>query len=139
MREAADKLRARKGQELRPAGGANITIVGIDQPVFSRPQFGDYYRPLAPGEYKVVVQKPGFEALVVDIIVPADSTGLRQDFVLVPAAASQVASERLQTAVAADSSQRQPRLKLLLVGVAVAAGGWLLYKRLSRRSRRGYR
>eukprot|EP00887_Chlorella_sp_A99_P003980 scaffold11.g3980.t1 len=85
VKEAAGKLRPGKGQEMRPLGGANISVAGIDKMVHSRAKWGDYYRPLAPGEYKVTVSKAGYRSATALVTVPADGSGVRRDFVLAPA------------------------------------------------------
>lgn len=57
---------------------------GEEQPawVVSRAGQGDYYRPLAPGRYTVVVSKPGYKPFAANFTVPADGSGAQRHFVL---------------------------------------------------------
>ncbi|KAI7836828.1 hypothetical protein COHA_009329 [Chlorella ohadii] len=81
-------LRGSKGREVAPLGGANITVLaaatGEEQPawVLSRAGLGDYYRPLAPGRYTVVVSKEGYKPFAANFTVPADGSGAQRHFVL---------------------------------------------------------
>lgn len=50
--------------------------------VSSREELGDYYRPLAPGRYTLVVSKPGFKTFMVNLTVPTDGSGAQRHFVL---------------------------------------------------------
>jgi hypothetical protein len=49
---------------------------------------GDFYRPLAPGRYTLVVSKEGFKPFSVNLTVPADGSGAQRHFVLAPEGSS---------------------------------------------------
>lgn len=49
--------------------------------VQSRPDFGDFYRPLGPGKYTLVVTAPGYPPREVNITVPEDGRGVSRVFV----------------------------------------------------------
>ena len=57
-------------------GGQQPTVVA------SRAGAGDFYRPLAPGRYTIVVSKPGFKPFAANLTVPADGSGAQRHFVL---------------------------------------------------------
>lgn len=50
--------------------------------VLSRTGLGDYYRPLAPGRYTVVVSKAGYKPFAANFTVPPDGSGAQRHFVL---------------------------------------------------------
>ncbi|GAB4822565.1 hypothetical protein N2152v2_009611 [Parachlorella kessleri] len=75
------KLRAGKGQEVQPIV-ADITVAGIDFTVSSRQRFGDFYRPLAPGQYGILVSSDGYLPFSTNITVPADGSGAVLDVIL---------------------------------------------------------
>lgn len=54
----------------------------------SREGVGDFYRPLAPGRYTLVVSKEGFKPFSVNLTVPADGSGAQRHFVLAPEGSS---------------------------------------------------
>ncbi|KAL4422479.1 hypothetical protein ABPG75_008676 [Micractinium tetrahymenae] len=155
------KLRSQKGQELPPLGGANITVVGNNMSVFSREGLGDYYRPLAPGRYTVLVTKEGYRPFMVNLTVPTDGSGAQRHFVLAREGSSsggevayslkslggsggeggaEGALPWRSDAAAAGSdsgvpaSRARDRLLMLAVGAAVVYGLWLTHSRLQRRT-----
>lgn len=75
-------MRGARGAELAPLGNATITVEGISTVTASRDKFGDYYRPLAPGRYMVMVSKDGYKPFSVNLTVPADGSGAQRHFVL---------------------------------------------------------
>jgi len=57
-------------------------VLGNNMSVLSRDAGGDYYRPLAPGRYTVLVSKEGYKTFAVNLTVPADGSGAQRHFVL---------------------------------------------------------
>ena len=54
----------------------------------SRDKFGDYYRPLAPGRYTVVVSCEGYKPLSINLTIPEDGSGAQRHFLLAPESSS---------------------------------------------------
>eukprot|EP00803_Ostreobium_quekettii_P005885 evm.model.scf_4584.1 EVM.evm.TU.scf_4584.1 scf_4584:2989-6025(+) len=50
---------------------ARIHVDGIDRDLFSKPRFGDFYRPLPPGTYNITASLEGYEPSTATITVPA--------------------------------------------------------------------
>ena len=120
-------LRKDKAKEVRPIE-ANVTIEGSNFVVKSSSAYGDYYRPLAPGKYTVVVRREGYPTARSNVTVPADGRGVVRDFVM------------REKKVNADGStlnsaetQRNHNMILLLSGVGVMWGLWIVHKRMVRR------
>ena len=61
---------------------ADIVVNGIAKVTKSGAKFGDYYRPLAPGKYKLTVKKAGYKTTSATVVVPASGKGVIQNFVL---------------------------------------------------------
>eukprot|EP00208_Stichococcus_sp_RCC1054_P000069 CAMPEP_0206143764 /NCGR_PEP_ID=MMETSP1473-20131121/21729_1 /ASSEMBLY_ACC=CAM_ASM_001109 /TAXON_ID=1461547 /ORGANISM="Stichococcus sp, Strain RCC1054" /LENGTH=569 /DNA_ID=CAMNT_0053539315 /DNA_START=81 /DNA_END=1787 /DNA_ORIENTATION=- len=61
---------------------ANISVTGVSTYVTSSPTFGDFYRPLAPGNYELVAEAEGYRSARGSIEVPADGIGVRHNFTL---------------------------------------------------------
>ena len=71
-----------------PPAFAHSAVIGLDRGVVSREGAGDFYRPLAPGRYTLVVSKEGFKPFSVNLTVPADGSGAQRHFVLAPEGSS---------------------------------------------------
>lgn len=133
------------------------------QQVLSREGLGDYYRPLAPGRYTVVVSKPGYTPVTANLTVPADGSGAQRHFVLAPEASGreggviyslkaalpagaaadpalpwQKGSRKAQLGELGldglDATRGRDRLYLLGAGAACAYGLWVTHARLKRRA-----
>lgn len=62
---------------------ARIVVEGIRFDIFSETTFGNYYRILAPGNYKVTAEADGYESKVANVNVPREwDKGVVQDFYL---------------------------------------------------------
>ncbi|GMH44659.1 hypothetical protein BSKO_12611 [Bryopsis sp. KO-2023] len=60
---------------------ASIVVEGIDHVVKTRPEFGDFYRPLAPGSYVVTARVEGYEDVSIDVTIPGGlGNGVVYDF-----------------------------------------------------------
>lgn len=59
-------------------------MVGIDWLTRSRQPLGDFYRPLAPGQYGVLVAAEGYASFSANVTVPEDGSGVALDVVLLP-------------------------------------------------------
>ena len=57
---------------------------GIPHDVTAGATFGDFYRPLAPGNWLVTASLPGYSNASVPVTVPADGSGVVLDFQLSP-------------------------------------------------------
>ena len=71
--------------DLRPAHFMIKTasaVLGISRSVLSRANFGDFYRPLAPGAYRVEVHKEGFIPAALDITVPSNGSSMKHPIIL---------------------------------------------------------
>mmetsp|Transcript_26432 Transcript_26432/g.57658 ORF Transcript_26432/g.57658 Transcript_26432/m.57658 type:complete len:493 (+) Transcript_26432:213-1691(+) len=62
-----------------PIRGATVQVIGLTRNVTTS-QFGDFYRPLAPGNYTVRVSANKHLPVMMNITVPADGSGLRLSF-----------------------------------------------------------
>lgn len=51
---------------------AEITVSGINHTVYSKPTFGDYYRPIVHGSYVITATAPGYLPQSLRVIVPKD-------------------------------------------------------------------
>ena len=69
---AALRGRAEPARLPRPVLAA---VAGIDKDVRSSLPFGDFYRPLAPGDYTVTVTSRGYTSYSANVTVPADGSG----------------------------------------------------------------
>lgn len=58
---------------------ASISVDGIDKVIMSKGSFGDFYRPLAPGQYLVRVSAPGYRIFSQTVTVPS---GIGEGYVL---------------------------------------------------------
>lgn len=58
-------------------------VVGIDHVTRSHQPFGDFYRPLAPGSYGVLVTREGCQPFSTNITVPEDGSGAVLDVILI--------------------------------------------------------
>ncbi|KAK9830901.1 hypothetical protein WJX81_003069 [Elliptochloris bilobata] len=63
---------------------ARIDVLGINHTIVASPEFGVFYRPLAPGTYNVTASLDGHEAATATVSVPADGSGAQHAFSLVP-------------------------------------------------------
>lgn len=70
----------KQGRRWEPIKGAEISIKGIDSHVISR-DTGGFNRPLAPGNYTMMIKKKGYKPLKQTISVQ-DGVGFSKDFVL---------------------------------------------------------
>ncbi|MFC1738501.1 M14 family zinc carboxypeptidase [Planctomycetota bacterium] len=64
---------------------ADIRVEGVDHPVFSDPNVGDYYRMLLPGTYNLVVTAPGYKRTTIAGVNVLDGETTRVDVALEPA------------------------------------------------------
>ena len=73
----------RRGSEIIYAPlKAKISIEGINHTIRSSKEFGSYHRPLAPGNYTVVVEQSGYKTARANIVVPASGEKVVQNFIL---------------------------------------------------------
>ena len=107
---------------------ANVTIEGSDFVVKSNSVYGDFYRPLAPGKYTVVVRREGYPTARSNITVPEDGTGVIRDFVLRQKRPSS------NDVVLSTATQRQHNLVLVGSGVGIMWGLWLVHRQMIYRS-----
>lgn len=89
-------------------------------------QFGDYYRPLAPGTYSVTVSKRGYAPASAEVTVPEDGSGVHKDWVLEPLPtehkpAPTAAAWSAMATAGYGSALLQPRVGLV-VAAALAVG-----------------
>lgn len=136
-------LRKSKGQELQPIS-ANITVEGLDGFEFvvrSGRIHGDYYRPLAPGRYTLLVRKDGYMPSRSNVTVPEDGSGVMRNFVLrerkPPATRNMVMTASSVIAAAADISphdQVRDHMTLVTGGLVLLLGLWDIHKRMVRRA-----
>lgn len=61
---------------------ANISVVDISTHVTSSAAFGDFYRPLAPGQYMLVAEAYGYITGRHAVDVPEDGSGIHHNFTL---------------------------------------------------------
>ena len=115
---------------------ANVTIEGSDFVVKSHPVWGDYYRPLAPGKYTVVVRKEGYPTARSNITVPEDGKGVIRDFVLRPKRTntSTVAGRKGMMITVSAATEREHAIILILVGVGMMWGLWIIHRRMVHRT-----
>jgi carboxypeptidase D len=71
----------KKKKTLEPVKGAEITIRGIDSRVLTR-DTGEFNRPLAPGNYTIMIKKKGYKSIKENISVGVDGGGFSKDFIL---------------------------------------------------------
>ncbi|GAB4823357.1 hypothetical protein N2152v2_010403 [Parachlorella kessleri] len=90
--DAAGAVYGRKGNSTAPGGRtttllliADVTVEGIDKVVKSKSPYGDFYRPLAPGDYTVMFSAPGYVTETTNVTVPGDGSGVGLDVFLAPA------------------------------------------------------
>uniref|UniRef100_A0A061S7Q8 Carboxypeptidase D n=1 Tax=Tetraselmis sp. GSL018 TaxID=582737 RepID=A0A061S7Q8_9CHLO len=60
---------------------AEIRVAGISKAIRAS-RFGDFYRPLAPGNYTVTASAAGYMAQSKEVAIPRDGSGARLEFVL---------------------------------------------------------
>jgi hypothetical protein len=127
-------LRKDKGRELQPVV-ANVSVEGVDFSVHSGWQHGDYYRPLAPGRYTLVVRSEGYMPSRSNVTVPENGSGVVRNFVLrsrhavpVPVA---VLSRAAKVAVALEGAEQRGDNMFLVVGaLLLLVMLWQIHKRL---------
>jgi hypothetical protein len=61
---------------------ANVTVAGSNWSVASGRQFGEYFRPLAPGKHLVRVSCAGYSPGEAEVVVPGDGSGTVANFML---------------------------------------------------------
>ena len=128
----SDSLRKDKGRELHPVE-ANVTVEGIDFTVRSGWQHGDYYRPLAPGRYTLLVRREGYMPYRSNVTVPDSGAGVVRNFVLRqrPSPAQPTMTRAAKVAVALGDSQVHGNNWFLVVGaLLLLLGLWQIHKRL---------
>jgi len=123
----SNTVRKDKGKEMHPVE-ANVTIEGSDFVVKSNSVFGDYYRPLAPGKYTVVVRREGYPTARSNITVPEDGTGAIRDFVLRHKRPSPV------DVILTLETQRQHNFVLVGCGVGIMWGLYIMHRQMIYRS-----
>jgi hypothetical protein len=123
----SNTVRKDKGKEMHPVE-ANVTIEGSDFVVKSNSIYGDFYRPLAPGKYTVVVRREGYPTARSNITVPADGAGVIRDFVLRQKKPS--SNELILTL----ETQRQHNLILIGSGLGIMWGLWIIHRQMIHRS-----
>jgi len=62
------------GKDEKPLA-ATIKVKGIEKDYFTRPEFGDFYRPLKPGRYDVTISADGYQNYPTRITIPDNGTG----------------------------------------------------------------
>lgn len=78
-------------------------VEGIKTIVQSHLPFGTFYRPLAPGKYKIRASAPGYSTSVIEVEVPADGSGTYLEFLLDRATmAEQLAAGATDTTSSSD-------------------------------------
>eukprot|EP00884_Botryococcus_braunii_P009660 jgi/Botrbrau1/18696/Bobra.0386s0022.1 len=72
------------GREGEGAGPlpASVEVVGINFSIPASAQFGDFYRPLAPGRWTLRASMPGYRSEEVAVQVPEDGQGAVHNFTL---------------------------------------------------------
>lgn len=117
---------------------ANVTIEGSDFVVKSHPVWGDYYRPLAPGKYTVVVRKEGYPTARSNITVPEDGKGVVRDFVLRPkrtnTSTTVAAGRKAMMITVSAATEREHAIVLLVVGAGIMWGLWIVHRRMVHRT-----
>jgi len=74
-----------EGPEGKPLPlAATVLVDGIAHNTSTGPQYGDYYRILAPGDYTLRVLAHGYKEATAKVSVPADGSGVTKDFLLAP-------------------------------------------------------
>lgn len=132
----SNSLRKDKGQELRPVE-ANITVEGIDFAVRSGWKHGDYYRPLAPGRYTLLVRGEGLVPSRSNVTVPADGSGVVRNFVLRqrrPPSMDTAAGVAGALAALDKVEHRGDNMLLVVGGMLLMLGLWQIHKRMVHRS-----
>lgn len=76
--------KAVSGKEPRGPLAARISVQGIPHDITAGAAFGDFYRPLAPGDWLITASLPGYSNATVPVTVPADGSGVVLDFQLAP-------------------------------------------------------
>lgn len=116
---------------------ARIMIEGISKTVHSRPEFGDFYRPLSPGIYNVTVIAKGFYSKSVEISVPEDGSGYQRNFRLRPN--EDASRSRLRTMNSSGLNQMESQskwvfnLSLFLIFTLCVTYGIQRLRKLNRR------
>lgn len=75
------RVLSRVGKKLVPLE-ADIIVKGNARVSKSGAEFGEYYRPLAPGKYTITVKKAGYKSASVAVVVPKNGKGAIRKFVL---------------------------------------------------------
>lgn len=124
-----------------------MTIEGSNFTVKSKELHGDYYRPLAPGKYTIVVRKQGFTTERAQIEVPDGTNGIIRNFVLrrrsgksggrVGVMDGKSAGEKSDDGDGKVEVFYEQKLHdgvlMVLIGGVVLNGLWITHKRLSGR------
>ena len=130
-----------KGGKKQRLTGATIAVVGIPKggATFSSGfDYGDFYRPLAPGKYSIEVSKKGYRTSFLNIRVPTTNEGVRLEITLRSendASGSSTNFERLMTwrESAIPFSGPAVPLSALLIGVcAFVVAFWLVRGKLKK-------
>lgn len=124
-------LRKGKGIRSNLPVQANIIVEGSDMVVKSTAEFGDFYRPLAPGEYTVIVEKEGYNTIRTNVTVPKDGRGVIKHLTLQMRKSSGLPGR----GVVSFAFARQPHYAsvLLLLGLSIIWGLWVTHKRIVHR------
>lgn len=111
--------RRRLSQQQLPSGrplAATIAVVDISHNITAGREFGDYYRPLAPGTYTLMATMPGYHPSSATVQVPESGQGVVHDFLLKPDGSQQAPPPDDSTVPKAggtyspqDTSRSQPR------------------------------
>lgn len=121
-------LRKNKGKEVFPVV-ASITIEGSNFTVTTGSKYGNYYRPLAPGKYTVIVTSEGYSAMRANITVPSSGSGVKKDFVLKQKRPDNAQASKKDLPLTMTSAEQQrDNLVLLLGGVLILYGLWLTHR-----------
>lgn len=124
-------LRKDKGIRTTLPVQANVTVEGSNMIVKSTVEFGDFYRPLAPGKYTITVQKEGYTTFRTNVTVPRDGRGVSKDFILRMRKPSEPQSRRAVPLSLATQSHYV--LVLLFLGGVVVWGLWVTHKKIVHR------
>ncbi|KAK9814699.1 hypothetical protein WJX72_010093 [[Myrmecia] bisecta] len=112
---------------------ATISVQGIDFNVSASATFGDYYRPLAPGQYTVTASMDGYAPATQVVTVPADNIGKAvkhaDDLLPAPRLREPAAPSSPVDTTWADLMQRA---MLLVIGIPLMGLGVLQLVRLVR-------
>lgn len=108
----------------------SFAVEGIPLATFSSSKHGDFYRPLAPGEYTIIVKSDGYKTETVDVVIPADGTGLKHNFIL-----TRKKQPKGKIAQPLDSgSFLRDSFILVSIGLFIFYGLWAVHMKITKRA-----